>query len=282
MHTPALATALNALNLALREKRLSEGDRRFGESLFSAAFRGRGLSEKQAEWVHKLVARASAPAPKPAAAPTTLAPTVAGVFALFTTARSKGLQHPKIRLETPDHQRVVLAQAGGKSRYAGQVMVTDGRPFGENTFFGRIDERGQLFASRAMTPAVHALLACLAANPAQVAKLYGQHTGNCCFCGRHLETAESVSSGYGPICAEKFGLPWERAEGFSGNSVEVSLDTIPEIPEELRDHEPNAEAPVARPTTTPVRRRPTPPVRRASAERRAYTITSPNAGALPF
>lgn len=30
----------------------------------------------------------------------------------------------------------------------------------------------------------------------------------CCFCGRDLDTAESISVGYGPICAAKYGLPW--------------------------------------------------------------------------
>jgi len=30
----------------------------------------------------------------------------------------------------------------------------------------------------------------------------------CCFCGRELDTAESISVGYGPVCAAKYGLPW--------------------------------------------------------------------------
>jgi hypothetical protein len=33
--------------------------------------------------------------------------------------------------------------------------------------------------------------------------------GNQCFiCGRALDTAESIDAGYGPVCADKFGLPW--------------------------------------------------------------------------
>jgi len=33
--------------------------------------------------------------------------------------------------------------------------------------------------------------------------------GNCCFiCGRNLDTAESIDAGYGPVCADKWGLPW--------------------------------------------------------------------------
>ena len=59
-----------------------------------------------------------------------------------------------------------------------------------------------------MTDSVRALIVAFAANPAAVGAAYGKRTGQCCFCCRHLETRESVAVGYGPICAEKFGLPW--------------------------------------------------------------------------
>jgi hypothetical protein len=33
--------------------------------------------------------------------------------------------------------------------------------------------------------------------------------GNQCYiCGRNLDTAESIDAGYGPVCADKYGLPW--------------------------------------------------------------------------
>lgn len=31
---------------------------------------------------------------------------------------------------------------------------------------------------------------------------------HCCFCGQEITTAESLYAGYGPICAEHWGLPW--------------------------------------------------------------------------
>ena len=35
----------------------------------------------------------------------------------------------------------------------------------------------------------------------------------CCFCHKELTTKESLAVGYGPLCAEKLGLPWgETAE----------------------------------------------------------------------
>lgn len=37
---------------------------------------------------------------------------------------------------------------------------------------------------------------------------YAHESGNCCFCNRLLTTTESVSMGYGPHCAKRYGLPW--------------------------------------------------------------------------
>jgi hypothetical protein len=39
-------------------------------------------------------------------------------------------------------------------------------------------------------------------------KINGKKFCYCCFCGRQLETKESLAVGYGPICAGKWGLPW--------------------------------------------------------------------------
>ena len=37
---------------------------------------------------------------------------------------------------------------------------------------------------------------------------YAMHGSQCFICGRALDTAESLSVGYGPVCADKHGLPW--------------------------------------------------------------------------
>lgn len=171
------------------------------------------LTEAQWRYAEKLVAWAK---PRVAAAPQTsgLASGVKRVFDLFTRAKSAGLRFPKIRLEAADGQKVVLSQAGERSKYLGQVIVTDGGPFGANKFFGRIDAAGTLTNGSAMTDSVRALVDALAAKPEEVASIYGRRTGSCCFCGRGLEDGRSVAVGYGPICAEKFWLPWgeDRAE----------------------------------------------------------------------
>lgn len=130
------------------------------------------------------------------------------IFALFETAISHRLKYPKIRLQTTDGQTVVLKLAGSRSKYQGQVQLTDDRPFDVNTYFGRIDTNGTFHETSAVTPAVRSLLVRLASNPAETAAEYGKLTGNCCFCDLRLTDARSTAVGYGPICADHFGLPW--------------------------------------------------------------------------
>lgn len=198
------AAQIDALQAAAYANLLN-GSTEFALKLVTTARRGR-LTPAQAVWVPKLLERAQqATTPAPSAA---LVGDVAEIFTLFTRAAANGLQWPKIHLEAEDGGSVQLSRAGERSRYTGQVMVTDGMPFGANRFFGRIDAAGTLTEGRDMTPAVRRLLSQFAADPAGVAALYGRRSGSCCFCHRHLETTESLAVGYGPTCADNFGLPW--------------------------------------------------------------------------
>jgi hypothetical protein len=148
------------------------------------------------------VVRQSSPAME-----TTAVPTYQGVFALFEYAIAHTLKYPKIRLQTSNGQPVCLSRAGNKSKYTGQIMVTDGKPFGANTFYGRVTLDGE-FQTYHINSQVITLLARLSINPAEVASEYGRLTGNCSFCDMPLCDARSTAVGYGPICAKHFGLPW--------------------------------------------------------------------------
>lgn len=177
---------------------LSPNDRTFALSLLASANR---WSSKQEYWAAKLADRATAPQTSPEVID------VSGILNLLTRAGAK-LKRPKVRLETASGQRVVLSIAGDRSRYTGSVMLTDGRPFGENTYFGRIDPTGALTAAHAMTSEVLDLLRRFATDPAGTGSVIGKAIGACCFCSRQLETKESLAVGYGPVCAENYGLPW--------------------------------------------------------------------------
>lgn len=48
----------------------------------------------------------------------------------------------------------------------------------------------------------------MAVDPEGTAAAYGHLTGACCFCRRALSDERSVSVGYGPVCADHFGLAW--------------------------------------------------------------------------
>jgi Family of unknown function (DUF6011) len=130
------------------------------------------------------------------------------IYSLFECAISHDLKFPKIRLQAANGGVVVLKLNGPKSKYQGSIAVTDDRPFGENSYYGRIERNGAWIPGRDSSPAIVALLDALAANPAEVASAYGKLTGNCCFCSTPLKDARSTAVGYGPICAEHFGLPW--------------------------------------------------------------------------
>jgi hypothetical protein len=206
----------------------------FALSLLSA----RTASPRQEYWMGELVTRYTTP--RAAQVPEQLAATAAGIFTLFATAQAAGLQRPKIHLQAQTGKDmyipVVFALAGARSKYAGQVLITDGGAYGSNRYYGRITQDGGLVASREMRPEIRAIVDAFAAEPATVAKAYGRRTGTCCFCSRHLETRESVAVGYGPICAEKFGLPWGEVRAPAEEEVSLAerIPALPALDEELR------------------------------------------------
>lgn len=205
---------LMSLHAAL--PKLSSADADFARSLLlqavNAAAGHKGcqpLSTKQLYWVGKLTERATATKP---ATPTATVGDFSAVAALFAKA-GEHLKHPKVRLQLPNGQPIVLSVAGPASRAPGTVNVTDGKPYGSNKWFGRVTTKGEWHKSTLSNgaetdTAIVALLSEFAANPAKVAQVYGTLTGSCCFCAKELTDARSVSVGYGPVCADHYSLPW--------------------------------------------------------------------------
>lgn len=161
-----------------------------------------GLSHDQMVWVHVLACEAVTPAEEPEAVQ------LPEIVALLARAREAGLKWPKIRLQTQAGDRVVLSLAGERAREPGSVNVTDGGPYGDNVWYGRISTGGAFTPSRKATEEITALLEAFNGDPAGTGAIHGAMTGCCSFCGRELTTRESVGAGYGPVCAEKWGLPW--------------------------------------------------------------------------
>lgn len=158
-------------------------------------------SHDQMVWVHGLVNEALNPTPKPA---TQVKAGYQAIVELLVKASSK-LQWPSIRVSTASHGNVKVSWNRAKSL----ANVTDGRPFGSNEWYGRIDAMGNWVPSRSSNGNVERLLGLLAADPVGTMQAYGHSTGQCGFCGRTLTNEDhSVKVGYGPVCAERYGLPW--------------------------------------------------------------------------
>lgn len=171
-----------------------------------------GLSAKQTYWVGKLIERAEGRDEQPKEQ----VGDMTGLITLFGTAR-QNLKFPKIALRTPSGQDVVLKMAGDRSRYPGTINVTDGKVYGDNRWFGRVEVNGTWTKSRKMATNEEAeigdLLRRMSEAPTETAAEYGKMTGHCCFCRRHLHDERSTEVGYGPNCAKKYGLAWGNRPG---------------------------------------------------------------------
>jgi hypothetical protein len=150
--------------------------------------------------------------PQPSTRP---AVNLSAIVALFQSA-SDHQTRPKIRLTTRDGQRIVMSLAGSSSAHAGKIRVTDGAAFGSGgTFFGWIAGDG---STTVVNPGVLGMLKEFAVNPAEIAAYYGRKHGHCCFCARDLTDVRSTTVGYGPICADHYGLPWGVGSNESADS----------------------------------------------------------------
>lgn len=171
----------------------------FPKSLVLQA-RTRGLSREQWVWVHKLAMERRAPAPP--------APEVVGglqAVAEMLAKASESLKYPRIT-----YRGLRFTIAGPRSKAPGTVSVTsDARRYAERVFYGRITAGGAFSAADRGCPAdVVDTLIDLAQDTVAKVAAEGRRVGSCCFCARELSTRESLHVGYGPVCAEKFGLPW--------------------------------------------------------------------------
>lgn len=168
--------------------------------------------------------------PLPAPAPAKLAVgDLGGILALFRKAREH-LKFPAIVLSVPGlADGVRINVAGQRAKFPGTLNVLAGArdeasEFGRD-FYGRIDLDGHFAPSRKIAPdaitMLTARLRAFAADPATVAGEHGRLTGRCCFCNIALTDERSTAVGYGPVCADHFGLPWGARPEAVGQRPEV-------------------------------------------------------------
>lgn len=193
------------VKLASLKAKMSQSTIEIAASLITAYNKYGKLTDKQYALVERIIAQLEAPA----APVETVTIVAASIFKMFEAAKQK-LRRAKITLRDSTNQNVVFKLAGPASKYAGQVIVSDGGPYGAAKLFGRIDTSGNFFPTRTATDAVKNLVIEFAADPENVAAKYGHLTGACCFCSHGLKDERSTAVGYGPVCATRFGLRWGR------------------------------------------------------------------------
>lgn len=181
---------------------LKQSDRDFATSLIQTWEKKGRLSQMQQVWVDKLIARANEP--KPEQVRVDLHTDMRPLYGLFQRARDNKIQMPKIKthLESGTNFTLSLNQTGEF------IYLKLG-----DVYYGKVDRDGKLAIHPRMKPCeeIYKLAADIGENPSKVGKIHGAKWDNCMFCGRGLQTKDSVYYGYGPICAEKWGLEWGAA-----------------------------------------------------------------------
>lgn len=227
MSTRVTQTEITALTEAL--PKLNASGQRFAASMIRQFNRKGNLTVRQEPYVHSLIAQANAPAPKSVSKK--VKGDMANLYNFFHQAR-KHLKFPKVILAADvggaGVEDLKLHMSGQKSAKPDTVNITlPDRPgkYGGGAWLGRIEADGtwdipaHLATQDALVDPVKKLLADLGKDPHKVASAHGKLTGNCCFCNRHLDDDRSTGAGYGPVCAEKWGLKAEWKAGAGVDSV---------------------------------------------------------------
>ena len=152
------------------------------------------------------------------AAPAKVAPkgtAVARIAALFEKASEK-LQAPKVVFGA-GAGKIVLSKSKNP-KWGDTIWVGNGVFRGPQ--YGRIVDGEYLRGKDASQEIVDAIIA-FDADPEGVAKAYAARVGSCSFCCRDLVDPRSLAVGYGPVCAENYGLPWGE-EAIDTRGIEVA------------------------------------------------------------
>ena len=121
------------------------------------------------------------------------------------------LKWPKIRYQT-EHCKIQFSRMSEGSRMPGSLWVSDGQ-FGYDHMYCIINRQANVIWNQQQKPnsdIIHAIYD-FVEKPVELSQISGRSYNHCCFCGRELTDARSVFYGYGPICANNWGLPWDDA-----------------------------------------------------------------------
>lgn len=202
---------------------LAEGDARFAQSLVSQFDRNGRLSDKQTEWVTRLVERAEdrLTGAKPKAVATAdrrqhAVGNPAKLFGLFDTARKNNKPFAVVKFEVAGHViRLTQAASGKPVNVTDDALVSNSNP-DRKLWYGGINAQGfycETIDTKVKQPeGLIEWLRIFVEDPSKAGRVLGQRQKWCCFCGIKLTSTDSLYYGYGPICAGNFGLEWGMAK----------------------------------------------------------------------
>lgn len=205
MNTKGLTEDVKQLK-ELKHK-LSERDESFAHNLIQY-FESKGfLTSKQMPYIGELLERAN----RVAATQSTEIEEVFNGHSLRTLlfAARQNLKYPSLKLQDDKIGTIRFYIAGALSKTPGYIIIDNGKTPPNKVVYGTIESSGTGNLRRTAAIEIKTFIRRIASNPIKEAKLCGIKFSHCCFCGIMLTSPTSLYHGYGPICADNWGLPWE-------------------------------------------------------------------------
>lgn len=192
----------NLVDLHEKIDEMSKKDHDFAVDLYGSYINNRSLSRNQWKWVGKLLERYTKQEP--------IYGSFDPILVMFRLAGSHGLKKPKIRLIGKEGRFVQLNfKPGEKGEKQIDVYVDGWQGHGHRKFAGWISKNMMIpYDKERMTEEVCDVIQELSMDPMGCAKAMAAKLGACMYCGSRLSDDESKNRGYGPVCADHFGLPW--------------------------------------------------------------------------
>lgn len=161
-------------------------------------------TDRQVMFVHRLLKAAQERANTAARKDVKVPRAVDRVIELLNKACGPKLKKPKIGILLANGtDAVTLNLADPKGRNPGYVYMktlTKG-------YIGKISPEGKLYATYDISQDVKDAIVRFAVDPLSEVTKFAKAKGCCCFCWKTLDDPDSVSWGYGPICAKHNRLP---------------------------------------------------------------------------
>ena len=148
------------------------------------------------------------------------------VYAMFASA-AKTNKSPKISINA-DGFEFYLYVSGPQAKTSGVINVKGRQDNGwGGKWFGRIAETGTWRHRGEVDERMADALSKLQMDPVGTVAEFGKLGGRCCFCNSSLSDLKSTDVGYGPICAQKWGLPWgKKAKPSSYAIAEAKISAL--------------------------------------------------------